>query len=195
MNPLSNPRVWILPAAVLFFCVAVQFFGLNEALRFERVPVLDGEYWRLVTGNLTHLGWSHLLLNAGGLVMTWVFFENEFSIPQWILLLLLCGLGVTGGLLLLNPELVWYVGLSGLLHGLFIAGAMQTFKGEPLFSGVLLLGFAAKLAYEQFFGAMPGTGDMAGGPVVVDSHFYGAISGALVGAGFLLLKRLKSCST
>lgn len=189
MKTLPNPHVWILPAAVVVFCVLVQFLGFTEALRFERVPVLEGEWWRFVTGNLTHLGWSHLALNTVGLVMTWVFFAEEFSPFEWGALLLLCGLAVTGGLFIFNPELIWYVGLSGLLHGLFIAGALQTFRGEPLFSGVLLLGFAGKLTYEQLMGAMPGTADMAGGPVVVDSHLYGAIAGTLLGLGFLALKQ------
>lgn len=192
MNLSFNPRVWIIPFFVLFLSSSFQLFDLIEALRFERIPIVNGEFWRLVTGNLTHLGWSHLLLNALGLVMTWVFFDKEFTPVEWLVLLFLCGLGVTGGLLMLNPELVWYVGLSGLLHGLFIAGAMQTLRGEPMFSGVLLSGFIAKLAYEQFQGAMPGTADMAGGPVVVDSHLYGAITGTLLGAVFLVIKRMKN---
>lgn len=170
---------------VILVCVIIQGLGWVEDLRYERAMLLDGEIWRLVTGNLTHLGWSHLALNGAGLIMIWLFFENEFSAPQWLLLLLACGLGVTVGLFWLNPQLVWYVGLSGLLHGLFIAGAIQTFRAEPLFSSVMLGGFAAKLTYEQFRGALPSTAELSGGPVVVDAHLYGAIAGLI--AGLILL--------
>lgn len=180
--------VWSIPLVIIAVSAVIQGMDWVEALRFERSAFLAGEIWRLLTGNLAHLTWSHLGLNAAGLLMIWVFFDREFSVDEWLLLLIICGLGVTGGLLWLNPQLIWYVGLSGLLHGLFIAGAIQTFRSEPLFSGVLLGGFLLKLVYEQFQGALPSTAELSGGPVVVDSHLYGAITGLIAGILFLIIK-------
>jgi hypothetical protein len=36
-----------------------------------------------------------------------------------------------------------------------------------------------KLAWEQFSGPLPGSEGTAGGPVIVDSHLFGALGGAL----------------
>jgi hypothetical protein len=80
---------------------------------------------------------------------------------------------------LLEPQLEWYVGLSGVLHGALAAGAIGWWRHESralaLALTVVLVG---KLAWEQWHGALPLSGDM---PVVVDAHLYGAVGGALVG--------------
>ena len=38
--------------------------------------------------------------------------------------------------------------------------------------------------YEQMMGSLPGTSEMSGGPVVVNSHLFGAIGGVV---SFILL--------
>ncbi|MGV6857771.1 MAG: rhombosortase [bacterium] len=166
-------------------------------LRYERIPLENGQWWRLLTGNLIHLGWSHALLNAAGLLMVWSFFGKDYSVPEWLALFLISALGVTLGLYTMNPHVIWYVGLSGLLHGLFIAGAIRVIKDEPVFASLMLLSFAGKLTYEQFIGPLPGTSDMAGGPVLVDAHLYGAITGGIVGTLVTLwhLNRLSPSAT
>jgi len=78
------------------------------------------------------------------------------------------------GLWLRDPGIAWYVGISGVLHGVLAAAALvRLHRGEPegwLLAGLLL----AKIAYEQIHGPMPFAGDM---PVVVDAHLYGALGG------------------
>jgi hypothetical protein len=79
------------------------------------------------------------------------------------------------------------VGLSGVLHGALAAGALGWWRQEskPLALGLtaVLLG---KLAWEQWHGALPLSGDM---PVVVDAHLYGAIGGSLAGSFLWLQSR------
>ena len=58
--------------------------------------------------------------------------------------------------------------------------------GMALALTLLLVG---KLAWEQWHGALPLSGDM---PVVVDAHLYGAIGGALAGAVLALHNRAPS---
>jgi hypothetical protein len=90
-------------------------------------------------------------------------------------------LGIDLGFWLLEPQLIWYVGLSGLLHGYLAAGVaaglpkLQT--EDWLIAGFLIV----KLGYEQIIGPIPGSTDTAGGNVVVAAHLYGAIAGLLVG--------------
>ena len=75
--------------------------------------------------------------------------------------------------------MLWYVGLSGVLHGALAAGAVAWWRYESKLLALLLSAiFAGKLAWEQWHGALPLSGDL---PVVVDAHLYGALGGALAG--------------
>ena len=81
----------------------------------------------------------------------------------------------------LHRDLAWYVGLSGLLHGLLAAGAIRGIKELPVESVLICVLLAAKIAYEQLVGPIPGSETAAGGAVVVNAHLYGAIGGVLSG--------------
>lgn len=166
--------------------------SMTELLRYHFDEIKSGQIWRLISANLVHLGWSHTLMNLLGLGLIWGLFWDCFSNWQWWFISLASGLGVSLGLLLLNPELVWYVGLSGVLHGLFVAGAVGAIRRGDKREAILLAAIVGKLLWEQYFGALPGSADMAGGPVVVDSHLYGAIAGAIA---TLLLKPLMWCKS
>ncbi|HEX7047497.1 MAG TPA: rhombosortase [Gammaproteobacteria bacterium] len=172
-----------------FFAVVFSLLGgpSSPALRYERVAVLAGEWWRLLSGNLVHLGIAHLLLNLAGLALIGWIFGPGLRAAHWLWVLLGSGIAIGVGFLLLNPELAWYVGLSGVLHGLLLGAAVLDRGYDRRLRIVLILGVFAKLAWEQWAGALPFTAEAAGGPVVVDAHLYGAIGGLL--AGILLALR------
>lgn len=183
-----------LPLALVLIStlLALAADSTTELLRYQAADVKAGEIWRLLSANLVHLGWGHTLMNLLGLGLIWGLFWNCFSQRQWLIITLVSGLSVSLGLLVLNPNLVWYVGLSGVLHGLFVAGALGAIRRGDRRETILLAAIVGKLLWEQSFGALPGSADMAGGPVVVDSHLYGAIGGALVA---LLLKPRMWCKS
>jgi rhomboid family GlyGly-CTERM serine protease len=179
----------LFPGLLALLCLAVALGGpgMQELLRYQRDAIVGGEVWRLVTAHLTHLGWSHLWLNLAGLVLIWLLVGRAFGAAGWLVVFLISALGASAGLWFLQPELHWYVGLSGVLHGLLVAGALASwgsYKDAPILLGLV----AAKLAWEQWMGPMPGSAAAAGGPVVVAAHLYGAVSGA-VGFGMLRLVR------
>ncbi len=182
-----------LPAIVL--AGATILIGLagesgRELLRYERLPVIEGgQWWRLVSGHFVHLGWPHLWLNLAGCLLVWFLFRRDFRLPQWLLVVASSLLFIDAGFLLLNPALYWYVGLSGLLHGLFAAGMLRWLREGNWEAWVMLVVFAAKLAWEQLAGPLPFTSESAGGPVVVDAHFYGAIGGALAALGLAAIEK------
>lgn len=150
------------------------------ALRYEREAVLQGEYWRLLTGHLVHGSWLHLLLNGLGLGLVAALFDRNYSWPAWLLIALFSVLAIDLGFVLYEPQLLWYVGLSGVLHGALAAGAVAWWRHEPKPLALLLsVIFIGKLAWEQWQGALPLSGDL---PVVVDAHLYGAIGGVIAGA-------------
>ncbi len=172
-------RSLILWMVLLLACVLFQWLDLSNLLRFDRQLINDGQWWRLISGNLVHLGWSHLWLNMAGLALVAVFFSPYYRLREWLLLLLLTSLFVGLGLYFFNPKLLWYVGLSGVLHGLFIAGGWQEYRRYGKSGGLLLALIVGKLIWEQLVGPMPGSEAASGGRVMVDAHLYGAIAGVV----------------
>lgn len=172
-----------LPAVILLLSLAFELTGSagRSALRFDRQGIENAEVWRLLTGHLVHLGWAHLAMNAAGLLLVWVLVGRNFTLSGWLAIIVASIVGIDAGLWFLDPGLAWYVGLSGVLHGMLAAGIVPEARQgnlEALVLGALMTG---KIAWEQFFGPLPGSADIAGGNVVVSAHFYGAVSGLLAG--------------
>lgn len=154
----------------------------REWFRYDRVAIEGGQLWRLASGHFAHLGLSHLVLNVLGLLLIAYLVIAQFRPWQWLAVTVVVIAGIDLGFWILEPQLIWYVGLSGLLHGIWAAGAVSGLRTR-LIDYRLLLGFLVlKLGYEQFFGPLPGSEDSTGGNVVVAAHLYGAISGGLIGA-------------
>ncbi|MGE3481963.1 MAG: rhombosortase [Gammaproteobacteria bacterium] len=185
-----------LPLALAVLAAAAMIGGqeLRPWLRYDRAAILEGEVWRLLSAHIAHLGWKHLAMNLVGLGLIWMLFGRFHSTRAWLAITVFCMLGTSLALLVLQPGVHWYVGLSGALHGLFVAGVLASlaagYRAELLLLGLLI----AKLAWEQAFGALPGSEGFAGGTVLVDSHLYGAIAGLLAGTTLLLRARRRGKS-
>lgn len=180
---------YFFPLAIVLCSAVLEWGGLTEALQYDRVAIEGGAYWRLLSGNLVHLGLNHLLLNAAGFALVAALVWRYYSTLEWLLIFAVCALAVGLGLFLLVPELRWYVGLSGVLHGLLLAGACVEIQRYPQSGWPLLLLVVAKLVYEQLSGPMPGSEWAAGGAVVEQSHLYGGAAGLLMGWALGFRKR------
>jgi rhomboid family GlyGly-CTERM serine protease len=151
------------------------------ALQYQHDVILNGELWRLFTGHLTHLNGAHLLMNLTGLWLIWLLFyphENARTLCLYRLPVLLIGTSLA--LLLLSPEVAWYRGLSGVLHGLLALALLHHCRAQPLTGCLLLALFAIKIAWEQTGGPVAGSEAWIAGRVIVDSHLYGTIWGSLI---------------
>jgi len=151
----------------------------RAALRYERASVGAGEWWRLLTAHLVHLDFQHAALNALGLVMMWALFARDYGVRQWLLILACATLAIDGGLWLRDTGVAWYVGSSGVLHGVMAAGTLAHLRRGDLDGWILAAFIVGKLGYEQWTGALPFEGTAA---VVVNSHLYGAIGGLAAAA-------------
>ncbi len=171
-----------LPLIICAIALLIQLGGSEASvwLRYDRDGILSGELWRIITGHLVHLGWSHLLMNVIGLLLIWLLFGHIIKQNSWLIICLVSTLAISSGMLLFNPALQWYVGFSGVLHGMFVAGALVSIKAGYRAELVLLVLLSAKLAWEQMIGPLPGSAEFAGGNVIVDAHLYGAISGLVI---------------
>jgi rhomboid family GlyGly-CTERM serine protease len=153
------------------------------ALRYDRTALAAGQWWRLLTGHLIHLGYEHAILDLAGLALMWALFAKDYSARGWLVIIALSMLGIDAGLWFLSSTTQWYLGSSGVLHGVLSAGTCAHLRRREPDGWLLALLLIGKLIYEQGRGALPLT---AGGAVIVDAHLYGAAAGAVAA---LLLRR------
>jgi rhomboid family GlyGly-CTERM serine protease len=169
-----------LPAllAVIGIWVAIQCGGdaLHARLRYERTAVAAGEWWRLLTAHFVHFDLRHLAFNSAGLVLLWALFAWLYPARSWLVIAVCALLAVDAGLWLQQPAVQWYLGASGLLHGLWSAGGWERWRREGWAGSPALLALALKLLLEQGRATSLVVGDM---PVVLPAHLYGAIGGLL----------------
>lgn len=180
--------------ALVLLCVCLQYTGLADTLAYRRSLIANGDWWLLLSGNFVHLGTSHLWMNMAGFVLVVLLVWPVFSATQWIITIITCSLGVGVGLWFFNPDVSSYVGYSGTLHGLIIAGSLADLRRFPKSAALLLVLVVGKLVWEQVSGALPGSESVAGGKVLVDAHMYGAIAGGIVAALMLLVTARKQIS-
>jgi rhomboid family GlyGly-CTERM serine protease len=148
--------------------------AVREAASFDRAAIGAGQWWRLLSAHFVHLDAEHALLNGLGVVLMWALFARDYSPLRWVAIYLFAALTISAGLWFLNPELEWYVGASGALHGVMTAGTLAHLRRRDLDGWILAAFIVAKLCYEQFAGSMPFAG---AANTIVDAHLYGAVGG------------------
>lgn len=130
--------------------------GLASWLVYDRTAILNGQIWRMFTGHWVHFSASHLLYDSLALVLAGWMIEAK-RLPYFGRLCLLTPWLVSGVLLITDPQLERYGGLSALataalvylaLFGLHEAGPWRWACITTL------LGLAAKIAYETATGTM-----------------------------------------
>ena len=191
--PLSRGSIWswqrLWPILVIVLpCLLLNLGGepVRVLLQYDRLAILHGQLWRIFTGNFVHLGWGHLGEDMAGYVLLCLLLED--ILPSWRcpLLVVLGSLGVGIGLLMGDPGLRWYVGVSGALNTLWIVGAMQLMRQRDWIGWILAVFLVLKLMYEQLRGPLPWSVATTGGPVVVDAHLYGTFTGVILGLAVLV---------
>jgi rhomboid family GlyGly-CTERM serine protease len=179
----------------LFVFVAIVFLlQLNEvvidALRYDRALIASGELWRLLTGNLVHLSSNHMLMNISVFVLASMLFRHNASAKVWYGALLTLGASVGIGLYLWDTEVSRYVGLSGILYGLFAFGLLISIKDNPLFYIGALIFVVYKVLAQQGDGYNPEeVRAFIGGNVIESAHLYGLIVGLMAGFFHVVVTR------
>jgi rhomboid family GlyGly-CTERM serine protease len=185
LNCDGRRGVALLAACLLLLLLTLSGEAGQALLRYERGALADGQWWRLLSAHVVHLDLRHALLNALGLALVWALFARDYSPKAWLAIVLGAIAAIDAGLWLGDSTVQWYVGSSGVLHGLMAAGALAHVRTGQRDGWLLAALLAAKLLYEQAVGALPLSGS---DPVVVDAHLYGVLGGAAV-AAFLSPRR------
>lgn len=193
--PIVKNRYFVV-TLISLLCILLFSLGLDDALAYRRDNILEGQWWRLLSGNFLHTNIWHLAMNLAGLWVIVLLFEQHYSAKTVALLVLSLGLMQGFGLLIFFPNTLGYVGLSGLLHGLFVYGAVQDICKGLKMGYLLTLGVILKVTYEQSFGASQEVTSLIGARVATEAHLIGVVSGFICLAclfGFNQVKSIRGC--
>ena len=132
----AGPLIAGITALVLFFLEPAS----NALLAYDRYALQGWETWRVITGNLVHTNGYHLLLNLAGLLLLWLLFAEHLTAFRFLKVFIWCCLGTSLGIYWYSPDLIWYAGLSGALHGVFAWGACRDITKNVVSGWLLLVG-------------------------------------------------------
>lgn len=168
------------PVLVFCFMLLLHLFEpySSEWLGLFPEKVLDGEWYRVITGQLLHTNLNHFLLNSSGLILVWALHGEYYSVKHYLILMLLC-LTLVGITLMFFANYSHYAGLSGVLHSLLIYGGIIDITKQEKTGWLLLTGIGIKVAYENIVGASEQTEQLIGAAVATEAHLIGVIVGCI----------------
>ncbi len=136
--------------------------SLLKAFEYDRDAILQGQLWRLITGNLVHWSAAHFWLDVGVFFLLGATFEPSFrrvrvSFGSFVLAI---SLFVAAAVLLARPDMKHYRGLSGVDSGIFAAALLfesvqaRTRRRRWWFLAPAALAFAIKIVFECWTGEL-----------------------------------------
>lgn len=169
-------NLYLILAIISCLSLTTQNQQLSQLLTWDRSLIISGEWWRILTGNITHTNLSHFLMNMVALWLISLIFTPR---PRKLLLLLII-ISLVIGLGLFASDIQRYVGLSGTLHGLFGYFAVKEALSGKRSSWLLVIGVIGKVVSEQVFGASATSAALIAAPVAIEAHLIGLIAGLML---------------
>lgn len=185
MNEKNRSLKIVFIAVCIVLSAGLQVF--QEYFIYWRLSFFE-QPWRWWTAHWVHVGWIHFLLNAVAFACL-PFIFPQIKTRYFVALLCLLPLLMSFIFYFYYPQIEAYAGLSGVLHGLYMAAAIEQlkFKSERHFS-VLVIGLVMfKMLWENFIGSLH-TSELIGSPVLIEAHFVGAIWGGVLAILWLIVQ-------
>jgi len=171
-------------------CLTACVYALSllpQVLQLEPTAVAQGQLWRLITAHFTHSHFNHYLINT---IAAWILYFGFFSFVSGVELIkysAVYSLLISLGLLAFYPEIIWYNGLSGLLHALLLHFSVQAaVNRRPLYwSAVVIVWLKVLLeSISTYTGYVAYLGEMQ---VISEAHLIGVIAATVIAMCFYLL--------
>jgi len=182
---------WLILGLLCLIIYALSTENIT-ALDYNRELIIDGELWRLITGNFNHTNIYHVLLNVCALAVISGLHYRYYSATVYLSLILILSIGVGAGIFLLSPSTQLYVGLSGILHGIIIVGAIIDVTKQYYSGYILIAGTIIKIINEQFFNSPIEMSKLIQAQVLTEAHLYGLVTGLIISPLFVYLNKKKS---
>ena len=179
--------------------LAILAYLLNDDIDslfvYQYQLIIQGELWRIFTGHFLHTNGIHLLLNLAALILLWALHGHFYNLKNYSLLFITSALICSAGLFYFSPEINQYVGLSGVLHGIFVFGAIMDIRHKDKTGYLLFIGVWLKIAHEQFYGASKQVSTLIDANVAIDAHLWGAVGGLIFSCCYVIIGIQKQRST
>ncbi len=178
-SPYGSRAVWFAPLLLIALILALETLGDGgrSVLAYDRTQILhNAQWWRVLTASFVHLGWYHCVLNALGLVVLVLLCPQALSIWIWARRVAVLAVVMSLCLFAFVPGLDNYVGMSGVIHGLFVLGLMPQVLKRDLIAFGCLSYLVGKIGYELIAGGPVSDEAALGGRVVVESHLFGTLA-------------------
>jgi rhomboid family GlyGly-CTERM serine protease len=171
---VDNLKKWFPVLIVFALLLCFQLVG-PELLRYQTTRIQEYELWRLFTAHWVHANWVHFWLNMAGLMLCFALTNIHWNSAQWLWRICFLSIAISAGFYLLQPQIGWYVGFSGVLFGLYVLAAVGSLSKQFAMSVILLLFIGLKISLEQWSSVKISSSELIGVPVLVDAHFYGVL--------------------
>ena len=179
-------------APLLLFAIVFLLELLKPAsmslLGFYPEKIAAGELWRIVTGQVLHTNFNHVLLNVAGLLLVWALHGEYYRAKHYALIVTL-SLVLVGIPLAVLYDTTHYAGLSGIIHTLIVYGALIDIHKKVTTGWLILIGVFVKVGYENIFGASSDTAALIAANVAVEAHLIGAVAGLIIGIGYWFINK------
>ncbi|WP_096086701.1 rhombosortase [Agaribacterium haliotis] len=179
--------------SLVVFCLGVAHEQLNPILSWDRSAIEQGQWWRIVTGNIVHLNVNHMLMNLSIYVLAALLFKKYCGWRQWYGSFLFIATGVGLALYVFDASLQNYVGLSGVLYGMIAQQLLLQSRQQPWLYLFIYAVLVYKVVAQQ--GADYDASEMKafiGGNVIASAHLYGLILGNVAAASLFVFKLFKT---
>lgn len=189
----AHPRDQSFALKILFIasCMSISAsLQIFQAVFIYWKPYFYSEIWRWWTAHWVHVGWIHFALNVFAFACLPFIFPH-LKMRYLAILLLILPPCISLSFYYFYPHVEAYAGLSGVLHGLYVATALYflRFKAEFKFSLVILILVLGKIAWENLMGSLS-TSDLIGSPVLVEAHGLGVAWASLISLLYFACQKL-----
>lgn len=175
--------------------LAIYFLpDISQHLQYDTTAIAAGQVWRIVTCHFTHWSFDHLAWDAGALVALGLLCEVPYR-RAFVACMTLSAVLVPLAVWTFLPAMSTYRGLSGIDSALFVLLAVSIL-GESIAerrrmwaagSGLVLVAFAGKIAFECLSGATLFVDSVATSMIPVPlAHLVGGLIGAICGGARFL---------
>jgi rhomboid family GlyGly-CTERM serine protease len=189
-NLPTRPQQYLGPLAIGLVSIIAFLFEptSSEYFALKNTWWINAHYFQVITGHFLHTNFIHLLFNLLGLILLWALHGDDYDATSYLAKFILLCVIISVCIYLYSPDILWYVGLSGAIHGVFAWGCIRDLENKLFTGWLLIIGLFIKVGNEQINGAGSLMPDLINANVATDSHLYGAIAGLIIGV-FSLLKR------
>lgn len=190
ISPNNEEKSTFFISAIILIITSIILYTFQSLslplLEFNRSAITNGEFWRLLTGNIMHTNHWHLIFNLAGLVMLTYLFKHLMTNIHFVVFSIINAILVSILIYYFTLTIEYYVGLSGYLHGLFVYGCLIEINKGMKGSWLLLIGVSAKIGYETIYGASSEMSELINASVATDAHLFGALI-SVVQFGILMI--------